>query len=398
MSKLITPFDLISVDNFNFLHKKIFIGKNDQFSDYSDENEVLDDFVCTAENYISNYEETPKFENIFSYKKDQEETISQILIGNDNDKEDESSKKIREMLDFIGENNDESNSLNFENNSLKNKNNKINNNSIILGNNVVEANNSNEICGNILDNNIVNKKLKKESISGKELEIDYMKTFQLFNKGTNNPYINGIINSINIKKKQSRQLFKIYNIEHKDSDKLLGKKRRDKIKKRYEISDDIRKKLKSRFHKIFTQKINDNLKAVNSDKKFYLLPQIFISNITIKQNKEAMNMKIKDLFGKNFVEDYKEYKLNNLKANTEKYLKNLHTLYYLEKNIDIQEKCKFNIIGEMKYFEILEEFFYSKEFEDTVIEESQKKSLDYVKDYVEIARTYVKFFMYSNSG
>ena len=50
----------------------------------------------------------------------------------------------------------------------------------------------------------------------------------------------------------------------------------------------------------------------------------------------------------------------------------------------------------MKYFEILEEFFYSKEFEDTIISESKKKSFEYVKDYVKIARTYAKFYLFSN--
>ena len=111
-----------------------------------------------------------------------------------------------------------------------------------------------------------------------------------------------------------------------------------------------------------------------------------------------MNMKLKDLLRKNFIEDYKSYKFNNIKANINKYLNNLNTLNYLEENLDIQEKCKFNIIGGMKYFEILEEFFYSKEFEDTVIFESKKKPIEYVKEYVEKARTYVKYFLFSDSS
>ena len=109
-----------------------------------------------------------------------------------------------------------------------------------------------------------------------------------------------------------------------------------------------------------------------------------------------MNMKMRGLFQKNFIEDYKQYITKNIEANNDKYSRNLRTLEYLEKNVDIQEKSKFNIIGEMKYFEILEEFFYSKEFEDTVIAESKKKSFEYVKNYVKLARTYVKFFLYSS--
>ena len=283
---------------------------------------------------------------------------------------------------------------NSKDHSLKdNKNNS--NNIVVLDEPKIENKVSSEMCENTIDSYSSNKKLEKSTNEQKSLEMGYIKKFQLFNKSKNNPYVNEVINSINDSKtKEPKKLFNIDNF--KNGVKLVGRKRSNKIKKRCEKPDDIRKKLKSRFHKIFTKKLNDNLKEINSEKKFYLMPQIFICNIAKKQNKEAMNMKIKDLFRKNFIDDYKEYKLKNIKSNNNKYLKNLKTLEYLEKNIDIQQKSKFNIIGEMKYFEILEEFFYSEEFEDTVISESKKKSLEYVKDYVNKARTYVKFFLYSD--
>ena len=276
---------------------------------------------------------------------------------------------------------------------LKDKNNS--NNTIISDQTVIENEISNGTNENIIDSCNTNDKLEKPTTEREKLEMNYIEKFQLFNKGTNNPYVNEVINSLNdTKTKQPKKLFNIDNF--RNGVKLVGRKRSNKIKKRCEKPDDIRKKLKSRFHKIFTKKLNDNLKEINSEKKFYLMPQIFICNIAKKQNKEAMNMKIKDLLRKNFVDEYKDYKLKNIESNNDKYLKNLKTLEYLEKNIDIQEKSKFNIIGEMKYFEILEEFFYSEEFEDTVITESKKKSFEYVKDYVNKARTYVKFFLYSD--
>ena len=141
--------------------------------------------------------------------------------------------------------------------------------------------------------------------------------------------------------------------------------------------------------------MNKNLKEANSEKEFYLMPQIFISNIAKKSNKDVMNMKMKDLLRRNFIEDYKDYKSNNAKANSDKYLKNLNTLDYLEQNVDIKTKSKFNIIGEMKYSELLDEFFYSEEFEKTVMTESKKKSFDYIRDYVGKARTYVHFFLFT---
>ena len=399
-SKMNNSIDLNTV---NYLQKELLTQKNNKNSFYIKENEVEDDSVCSAKNFIPSYEESPNFLNNVSLKKEPKEAKNHIDINSGNKKEDEIATKIINVFDFSGENNgkddnNELNSLNSKETMLKDKN-KSSNDSDILGETVAEIIISNEIIGNDTNSYSLNKKSRKKKAKWQNLEIDYGKKFQLFSKGTNNPYVNEIINSINNEKnkskKRSKKLFKICNYENGVSVKLIGRKR--KKQKRCEKPDDIRKKLKSRFHKIFTQKINDNLKAVNSEKKFYLMPQIFISNIAKKQNKEVMNMKLKDLLRKNFIEDYKEYKSKSLKANIEKYLKNLHTLYYLEKNIDIQEKCKFNIIGEMKYFEMLEEFFYSKEFEDTVIKESQKKPFEYVKDYVEKARTYVKFFLCSDS-
>ena len=399
------PF-LNNVNNFNFCQNDIFIQKNNQINDYDEENEEENEYPCIIADYcITNYNES-KFVNIFSFENGLKETITNKYIENDNNEEDDFSKKIREMLNFSGHNNDKEsndglNSLNFNNyflidnkNKINNSNNSNNSNLDMLGEPVIEVKVSDEIC---VDSNIINEKTKKTIIRWQKLETNYGKKFQLFNKTTNNPYINEIINFINniskIRKKRMKKIFKTYNIENGNNAKLIGRKRKNEPKKRCEKPDDIRKKLKSRFHKIFTKKLNDNLKKINSKKKFYSLPQIFITNIAKKQNKEVMNMKLKDLFRKNFVEDYKKYKLKFVEANNGKYLKNLNTLEYLEKNIDIQEKSNFNIIGEMKYFEILEEFFYSEEFEDTVIAESKNKSFEYVKDYVFKARTYVKFFL-----
>ena len=392
-----TPLNLNNIDDFDFFQK------SNQFSDNEEENEEEDDFDFINKNCISSNEEISNFVNIFSFENEPKETFSHIDAENTIKNKDGVSLKKGEISIFSGKNNDknnnvELNSLNSKDNSLnenKNKSNDINKVDV-LNKPIIEYNIDNKKSENNINNKIINKKLKKVKNKWQNLEIDYVKNFQLFSKCTNDSYINEIIKSINKKKKKTKKLFKIYNIDNEDNVKLIGKKR--KKKKRCEKPDDIRKKLKSRFHKIFTKKINDNLKAANSEKKFYLMPQIFISNIAKKQNKEAMKMKMKDLLKKNFVEDYKEYKLKNLKANNKKYENNLNTLNYLEENIDIQEKSKFNTIGEMKYFELLDEFFCSKEFEDTVIEESKKKSFEYVKEYVKKARTYAKFFLFCKTN
>ena len=60
-----------------------------------------------------------------------------------------------------------------------------------------------------------------------------------------------------------------------------GKKRRIKKKRKFK-SDDIRKKIKSRFHKTFKNIINENLKKAGSKKLFDFFPQCFIGNVSKK--------------------------------------------------------------------------------------------------------------------
>ena len=55
-------------------------------------------------------------------------------------------------------------------------------------------------------------------------------------------------------------------------------------KKRKYKSDDIRKKIKVRFHKVLKNKINESLKNAGSTELFSFLPQFFISNISKKFN------------------------------------------------------------------------------------------------------------------
>ena len=61
-------------------------------------------------------------------------------------------------------------------------------------------------------------------------------------------------------------------------------------------SDDIRKKIKSRFHKTLKNIINANLKKAGSKKFFDFLPQCFIGNISKKVNSECLELTYKELF------------------------------------------------------------------------------------------------------
>ena len=166
-----------------------------------------------------------------------------------------------------------------------------------------------------------------------------------------------------------------------------GKKK--KKKKRKFKPDDIRKKIKAKFHKAFKNLINSKLKKAGATKMFDFFPQCFITNISINLNKEAFGLTYEELIEK-------DYSSKNKKRNTdfEKYNKNLDVLNYLNKNPEIKKLSDFDKIGKMKYEDILKAYFLSFEFEQTILELFQKKEkIDYIEEYVSKALTYVNFFI-----
>ena len=104
---------------------------------------------------------------------------------------------------------------------------------------------------------------------------------------------------IKVKKKKFKK-FKIYHIEFKklsEKDKILNKQRH---KRKYK-PDDIRKKIKARFHKSIKNIINDNLRKAGSKKLFTYLPQVFISSITKEKNRNVLDLSFREILQKDFV-------------------------------------------------------------------------------------------------
>ena len=153
--------------------------------------------------------------------------------------------------------------------------------------------------------------------------------------------------------------------------------------------DNIKKKLKSSFHKNIIKIINNKLKKAypgkNIEKNFFNnLPQSFIRNVNISENKTKMEMK----FGQLLINwDDK---------------KNKNTKNFLDKNPDLSEKSNWNLIQNMTYKELLKAFFLSEEFEKSIIalktkaEKSKKKdkkvSSQYIENYINIALNYIDFY------
>ena len=148
----------------------------------------------------------------------------------------------------------------------------------------------------------------KNSIINSNEDISFKMTFDtLSNININYPYsinfpnitdfkpnINNIINlgnqniisnkeipeqniKTNLKKKRKFNKFKVSYIEPK-----LKNNYRYNHKRKYK-PDDIRKKIKARFHKAIKNIINENLKKAGSKYYFSFLPQIFISSISRKK-------------------------------------------------------------------------------------------------------------------
>ena len=170
---------------------------------------------------------------------------------------------------------------------------------------------------------------------------------------------------------------------------VVCKENEDFEKVIYIRPDNIKKKLKSSFHKNIIKIINNKIKKAYSDKNikenfFNNLPQSFIRNINISENQEKMEMK----FGQLLINWDDE--------------KNKKTKKILDKNPDLSEKSNWNLIQNMTYKELLEAFFLSEEFEKSIIalktkaEKSKKKdkkvSSQYIENYINIALKYIDFF------
>ena len=168
-----------------------------------------------------------------------------------------------------------------------------------------------------------------------------------------------------------------------------GKKKKQKKKRKFK-PDDIRKKIKARFHKIIKNLINTKLKKVGAQKLFDFFPQSFITNITIKLNNKVLNLTYEKLIENDYISKTKIQKRN---TDFEKYTKNMDVLNYLKENPEICVNSEFEKIKNMKYIDILKAYFSSLEFEESIIElYNKKEKIEYIEEYVNKALTYVNFF------
>ena len=175
--------------------------------------------------------------------------------------------------------------------------------------------------------------------------------------------------------------------ENNHSNKIRTKNKQRKYK-----PDDIRKKIKTRFHKTIKNIINENLKIAGSNQFFDFLPQSFISNISRDKNKNIMNLTYKQLLEKDFISDCK-IDPHQLIVDKVKYERNLKVLKYLEQNPEISLNSGFHLMCKLSYADILNEYFLSEEFEKSIQKlKEENETEDYIREYINKAKTYVNFF------
>ena len=165
-----------------------------------------------------------------------------------------------------------------------------------------------------------------------------------------------------------------------------------KLKKTREFkSDDIRKKIKGKFHKALKDIINHNLKKAGSKELLSYISRYFTGNISKEFNKQYMNITYEELLSIDFSKC--EGNCLNSKVEQKQYIKNQNFLLYLRKNPDISKLSGFDIIKNMKYKDIMQLYFLSEEFENTIIQLKNKNESDaYINAYINISQNYINFF------
>ena len=171
-----------------------------------------------------------------------------------------------------------------------------------------------------------------------------------------------------------------------------GKKKRVRKKRKFK-PDDIRKKIKARFHKALKNIINDNLKKAGSKELFDFFPQCFIANVSKKVNAKYFQFTYKELLSTNFIVELNKEEYRNNVIDTNKYKKNIKVLNYLENNPDICKRSGFDLIKDKKYKDILNIYFTSAEFENSLfILKKENESSEYIQEYINKAKNYVNFY------
>ena len=383
-------------------NENIFNDSNSQFEECFTkifvDNKLVDE-ACEKEPEYYLYKKSIQSSDNFEFFKEKSipETNSLNLNENNSEKTADKSKELSKIcqiqtakdnfceLSSIGPNDGSknNNSINKMINSIEKNNYNFKENINII----IKKKNSNE-C------NIEKSTENDNSFIGRKrnlFKVIYPKDYAIFNCENLNDNLRQTINAIfNRLYEYGYQNLRINSNIIIDESLNLRKshKKKKNLKKRKENSDNIRKKVKSRFFKVLKNTINQKLKLAGSKEFFNFLPQVFISNISRDKNRDILDLTFKEIFSKNFFEDEKANE-----SDIKKYKHNLTVLEYLEKNKEIAEKSNYNIFKKMKFYQIFNEYLRSKEFEKEISSlKIQKENDKYIRNYIIKAGSFVEFY------
>ncbi len=259
----------------------------------------------------------------------------------------------------------------------------INNDSFISDYNFNFLSNNENIIQN--ENEIFNNNLEEKNtihfLSRKRKET-HQNNFSVFTPSDNDNDLRELINKTLNDLKNSK--IKIYtDMEELDRSKKQHRKKKNIYRRKYN-SDNIIKKIKSRFLKSLKNNSNNKLKGIKSTKLFKCLPQEFVCNITKDFNCSVFYKTYKEILSKNFNCDG-----NEENSNLKKIEHNKSVLKDLEENKKINDLNFLN----MTYIELFNEYLESKEFENEIDSlKKEKENLSYIKNYIIKANNFFNFF------
>ena len=369
-------FDEQSEDMMSFLNVSNFHFE-DCFTKIFSKNNLIDiDSDNEAENKTKNPIKNESNYSFSSKEKSYENTNLLNLNEDNSEKTIDKSKETSQKNENLNEKSDVSN-LSSISHVDEEKNNSSSNKLIISISDEDLKQFQNEDKGSDTLSFLGKKRILFEDFSPKDYSIFNYGEYNEFSKQIINEVLNEILEIDNKKMKE---------MMNGEQQKKVYKKRKN-LPKRKDNSDNIRKKVKSRFLKVLKNAVNEKLRLAGSKKFFNFLPQTFVSNVSKDKNKDMFDSTFKDIFTKNFCEDK-----DGNQPDVKKYHHNLSVIEYLENNKEIAEKSNYNNFKNMKFYQIFYEYLKSKEFELEIVSlKMERENEKYIREYIFKACNFIEF-------
>ena len=363
------------------------------------ENNIDNSQRFNASNNISQY----GFKNIVEKIENEEKSLNQHFVHNDfscfspnfldNDKDIHNSFLIEDennISHINNENIEDKNNIDFKNERLTpGMNDSINLEKQLYLENSQNINIVDTPANIILANSSSSQHTNASSLlnSGNFSQINQSSLFSSNNQIFSNIKENNINNTFNPEKNKKENFSFTKNIKYKKTKKgKIANKKKQKTR-RYK-PDSLRKKIKARLHKKIKDIINQKLRICGSKMLFDYLPQSFITNVNVIQNKSYLKLTMRTLFKMEFGSKAKD---------KEKIITNLKVIDYLDSNDKIRIQSGAEEFLNSTYEDIISNYINGKFFEEDankLYEEGETK--EYVDKYIFIGKHWIEF--YNNNG